>query len=183
MNRIQVNTNWYLDEFVDPVTYFTETDNGLSLVDPAIFDIIQFIREKYGSPLTCNDWWKHLPKDLHVFDPVAFLRVMESMGVPVWSGLRTELSDTGAKGSAHRIRDEKVFRAFDIRDKKIKGEEKILMQIVRDNAKTLYDLGLRRTEDVSITPGWLHGDTWDKNCKPNSIRVIDKTKCTETIYL
>lgn len=182
MERIKVNTNWFLDEFIDPVTYFTTPDHGLSLVDPALFDIAQFYRDKYGKPLTINDWWKHLPVDLVVFDPLAFLRLMESKKVPVWSGIRTSLCSVGAKASAHRLRKEKVFRAIDIRDKKESGEEKVFYQIMKDNTKQLYALGLRRMEDKSVTIGWGHLDTLSLNCKPDSIRVIDKTKCTETIY-
>lgn len=182
MKRIQVNKNFCLDEFIDPVTYFTLPDHGLSLVDPSLFDIAQLLRDEYGNPLTINDWWKHLPEDFTDFDPVKFLRQCEAIGCPCWSGIRTDLTKVGAPASAHRLRGEKVFRAIDIRDKKISGEEKILMDIVRNNAAKFYALGLRRTEDISITNGWLHGDTLNKNCKPNSIRVIDKTKCTETIY-
>ena len=58
----------------------------------------------------------------------------------------------------------------------------IVLLYVRDNAKEFYNLGLRRLEDISITKGWLHIDTWEHNTKPNSIRVVDRTKCTETIY-
>lgn len=172
MERIKVNNNFFLDEFIDPVTYFTDADNGLSKIDPSLIDCVQLLRDKYGKSINVNGWWKHLPVDLLVFDPVSFLGVMESKKVPVWSGLRTELCKIGATKSAH-----KLGKAIDP-----KGDEKIFMQIVRDNAKQFYDLGLRRTEDISITNGWLHMDTETRNCKPNSIRVIDRTKCTETIY-
>lgn len=177
MNRIPINTNFYLDEFIDPVTYFNEPDHGLSKMDPSLFDIAQFVRTKYGKALTVNDWWKHLPADLTGFDPVKFLYEMIALEVPVWSGLRTALCEIGAALSAH-----KLGKAFDIRDKKIAGEEKVFKQIVNENAKQLHALGLRRIEDTSITIGWGHFDTEERNCKPNSIRVIDKTKCTETIY-
>lgn len=173
MNRIQLSPNLFLDEVVDPVTYFTESDNGLSKIDSSLIDIFQLLRDLHGSSININGWWKHLPNDLHVFDAEAFLRVMESKKVPVWSGLRTSLCSIGAPKSAH-----KLGKAIDP-----KGDEKVFMKIVRENAQQFYDLGLRRLEDISITNGWLHMDTHTANCKPNSIRVIDKTKCTETIYL
>lgn len=173
MNRIEVNKNFFLDEFVDPVTYFTTPDHGLSIMDPGLFDLAQLLRDHYGKPIYINRWFEHLPSDLHVFDPESFLRVMESKKVSVWSGLRTELCGIGAPKSAH-----KLAKAIDP-----KGDEKIFMKIVRDNASQFYALGLRRLEDISITKGWLHMDTHTANCKPNSIRVIDKTKCTETIYI
>lgn len=181
MERIKVNKNWFLDEFIDPVTYFTTLDHGLTLVDPSLFDISQLIRDEYNEQLTINDWWKHLPKDFTDFEPIKFLGQCEAIGVPCWSGIRTELTNVGAHGSAHRLRGEKVFRAIDIRDKNKSGEEKVLMEIVRKNASKFYALGLRRAEDISITKGWLHLDTMNKNCEPNSIRVVDKTKCTEVI--
>ena len=173
ISRIRLDKDFYLDEFVDPVTFFTEVDHGLSKIDVRVVKITQLLRNYHGKSIGVNGWWKHLPVDMIVFDPVAFLILMESKKVPVWSGLRTELCDIGAPKSAH-----KLGRAIDP-----KGDEKKLMQIVRDNAKQFYDLGLRRLEDISITNGWLHMDTHNANCKPNSIRVIDKTKCTETIYL
>ncbi|MGL4598507.1 MAG: hypothetical protein ACRCYO_13400 [Bacteroidia bacterium] len=171
-----------MDELIDPVTYFSKKDNGLSLIDPCIIDIIQFLRDKYTKPLTINEWWIHLPIDLKIFDPASFLGVMQAKKVKVWSGIRTNLCEIGAVNSAHRLRNEKIFRAFDIRDNNSISEELLLMKIVRENAKDLYNLGLRRVEDVSMTNGWLHGDTLNKNCQENSIRVIDKKKCTETIY-
>lgn len=171
--RIKCTTNFYLDEFVDPVTYFSEADHGISKIDPALFDLAQLLRDKYGNPVYINRWWDHLPVDLVVFDPSAFLRLMESKKVPVWSGLRTLLCSIGAPKSAH-----KLAKAIDT-----KGDEKIFMQIVRDNASQFYALGLRRLEDISITNGWLHMDTHTANCKPNSLRVVDKVRCTETIFL
>lgn len=173
IQRIPVSPNFNLDEFVDPVTYFTEPDHGLSKIDPALIDLAQLLRDLYGEAVYINRWWDHLPTDLIVFDPVAFLRLMETKKVPIWSGLRTFLCSIGAPKSAH-----KLGKAIDP-----KGDQKKFMRIVRDNVVQFYALGLRRLEDISITPGWLHMDTHTANCKPNSIRVIDKTKCTETIYI
>lgn len=173
MNRIKVAQNFFLDEFVDPVTYFTEADHGLSKIDSALIDLAQLLRDEYDSPVYINRWWDYLPKDMNGFDPVKFLNEMIKKKVPVWSGLRTLLCKIGAIKSAHRL-----GKAIDP-----KGDEKRFMQIVRDNAKKFYEKGLRRLEDISITNGWLHMDTHPLNCKPNSIRIIDLTKCTETIYL
>ena len=170
MNRIAVNRNFYLDEFVDPVTYFTEPDNGLSKIDPSLIDLVQLLRDLYGKPISINGWWKHLPENMD--DPVAFLQWCEDNKVPVWSGLRTGLCKIGASKSAH-----KLGKAIDP-----KGPEDEFFKIVKDNAQRFYDLGLRRLEDTSITKGWLHMDTEERNCKPDSIRVIDLTKCTQIIY-
>jgi hypothetical protein len=173
MRRIQLSPNLFLDELVDPVTYFTEADNGLSKIDPSLIDIFQLLRDKYGATININGWWKHLPVDMVVFDPNAFLELMIAKKVPVWSGYRSPLCKIGASKSAH-----KKGKAIDP-----KGDEKKFMQIVRDNAKQFYDLGLRRLEDIKITNGWLHMDTLEQNTQPNSLRVVDLKKCTETIYL
>lgn len=175
MNKIerkQVSKDFYLDEFIDPVTYFTDADNGLSKIDSSLIDCVQLLRDIYGSSISINGWWKHLPADMAVFDAAAFLGVMEAKKVPVWSGLRTSLCKIGAPKSAH-----KLGKAIDP-----KGDEQAFFKIVKDNARQFYDLGLRRLEDISITNGWLHMDTEERNCKPNSIRVIDRTKCTQTLY-
>ena len=79
----------------------------------------------------------------------------------------------GASQSAH-----KQGRAADP-----KGDEKLYYKLVKDNAESFYKLGLRRLEDISITRGWLHVDTLERNTQPNSIRVVDLKKCTHTIPL
>ena len=172
MERIRLTENFYLDEFVDPVTYFTDIDNGLARLDFNIVKCVQLLRTKAGHSININGWWKHLPEDVNGFDPVKFLNEMISKRVPVWSGFRSELCKIGASKSAH-----KLGKAVDP-----KGNQKEYYKIVEDNAQEFYALGLRRLEDISITNGWLHMDTEKRNCKPNSIRVIDRTKCTKTIY-
>ena len=47
--RKKVSKNFYLDEFVDPHTYFTKVDNGLSEVDHRLFKLAQELRDDYGS--------------------------------------------------------------------------------------------------------------------------------------
>lgn len=172
MKRIKLSKSLHLDELIDPVTYFTELDNGLSKIDNSLIDIFQLLRDKYGKPIRINGWWKYLPSDMTVFNPLDFLKLMEYNKVPVWSGYRSKFCLIGASKSAH-----KLGKAIDP-----KGDEKELYKIVKENAKLFYDLGVRRLEDISITNGWLHIDTLEINTKPNSIRVVDLTKCTKTIY-
>lgn len=161
--RIKLNTNLYLDELVDPVTYFTEPDHGLSKIDPALADIFQLLRDKYGATVNINGWWHFLPVDLIVFDPHAFLDLMIKKRVPVWSGYRSPLCKIGAKGSAH-----KLGKAEDP-----KGDEKAFFKIVCENAQQFYDLGLRRIENPNFTKGWLHADTETRNHKPGFIRIVN----------
>lgn len=166
MERIKLTENFFLDEFVDPVTFFTEPDNGRSKINMKVVKCVQLLRTKKGSSININGWWKHLPQDLLVFDPIAFEDLMEKKGVPIWSGYRSSRCTIGAPKSAH-----KISKAVDP-----KGDEKELFKIVCDNSKEFYTLGLRRLEDIEITNGWLHMDIESRNCTPNLIRVIDKVK-------
>ena len=165
MNRIKLNEYLCLDEIVDPFTYFTEPDNGLSKIDPNIPKIFKLLRELHGSPIKINQWWKHLPTDFKDFDAHIFLKQCIAINCPVWSGYRSELCTIGASKSAH-----KLGKAIDP-----KGDEKALFKIVTDNAKAFYDLGLKRLEDIKITNGWLHMDTETRGFIKNKIRVIDRT--------
>ena len=163
MKRIQLSANLFLDELVDPLTYFTEDDNGLSKIDKKLIPIFQLLRDKYGKSIGVNGWWKHLPADMIVFDPEAFLNLMIKTKVPVWSGYRSPFCKIGAAKSAH-----KQGKAQDP-----KGDEKEFFRIVCENAKEFYILGLRRIENVQYTKGWMHGDTLTTNHQPNKIRIIN----------
>lgn len=174
LKRIKVSNNFYLDEFLDPYTYLFDKDNGLNIMDFRLFQIAQKIRELYGKPLFINTWWnRYLDLKSQGYVDIDIVKFIENdNSIRKWSGLRTNRSDVGGKNSAHR-----KAKAIDL-----KGNGKKLYELVKANAKELYNLGLRRIEDKKITTTWLHADTWERNTKPNSIRVVDLTKCTETIY-
>lgn len=171
--RIKVSQNFYLDEFIDPYTYLSNSCYGLTQIDLRIFAIAQFVRSKHGSPLVINTWWKTFKKyeGIKSVDEIVSIIINDGM-IRKASGLRPSQSNVGAKGGAHY-----TGQAIDIR-----GNANSLQKIVRDNAKEMYNLGVRRLEDIVVAKTWLHLDTNDRNCKPNSIRVIDATKSTETIY-
>ncbi len=176
MERIKVTKNFSLDELVDPVTYFTEPHNGLNLLDMDAVNCLQLLRDLLGEPLTVNNWWNPYIEWLEdnsggtVQD---FSDQYKHRGNYQFSGFRPKWCKIGASRSAHRI-----GRAFDP-----KGDEHELFKLVEENAKAFYNIGLKRIEDPSITNGWLHIDTMDRNCKPNSIRVVDLKRCTKTIYV
>ncbi|AXP79189.1 hypothetical protein CJ739_89 [Mariniflexile rhizosphaerae] len=181
MERIKVNSNFYLDEFVDPYTYFNNNDNGLSLVDERLFQVAQLLRFHYMSPVYINNWWKlylkykdtrSIPHIIQIIE-----RENEKDNVNIWSGIRTSRCNIGSKLSAHKIQADGKGMAIDP-----KGNELIFFLIVKNNAEVFYHLGVRRLEDISITPGWLHIDLLERNTKPNSIRVVDRTKSTKTLY-
>lgn len=174
MKRINVSPNFYLDEFLDPYTYLFDKDNGLDKIDFRLFQIAQKVREMHGKPLVINTWWNNYLelKKLNYSDKEIAIYIENNNSLRKWSGLRTNRSNVGAKNGAHYN-----GQAIDM-----KGNQHQLFKIVKDNAKDFYSMGVRRLEDPRITNGWLHLDTMERNTKPNSIRVVDLTKETETIY-
>lgn len=173
LERIPVSKNFFLDEFIDIKTYLESPCHGMNLIDVRLFAIAQFMRDAYGSSLVINTWWSTYKKyenkkpDKEIINIVLF-----NAGIRKASGLRPKNSTVGAKEGAHYI-----GKAIDL-----KGNARKLQDIVRRYAKKLYELGVRRMEDIGVASSWLHLDTYEKNTKPNSIRVVDKVKSTETIY-
>jgi hypothetical protein len=170
--RIAVSLNFFLDEFVDPHTYFNTPDNGLSLLDKKLFLAAELLREKSGKPLSINTWWRYYAANFDKRTTTQIIAHIEaSSTLRKWSGYRSARSKVGGKLSAHRR-----GQAIDP-----KGNGKALFKIVEDNACAFYAIGIRRLEDANITPTWLHLDTWERKTQPNSIRVVDLTKMTKTI--
>lgn len=173
LRRISVSDNFNLDEFLDPYTYLFEKDNGIDKMDFKVFQIAQKIREIHGKPIIINNWWatyQRLKKE--GYSEINIVKIIEAdNNVRKWSGLRTDRSNVGAKNGAHY-----KGQAADLVGN---GDE--YYNLVKNHAKELYCLGLRRIEDKRITRTWLHIDTLERNTKPNSIRVVDLTKSTETI--
>jgi hypothetical protein len=172
--RIQVSKNWYLDEFVDPETFFTEVDNGRSKIDDNIINIAQQLRNDDGRTMTCNTWWgyyiKH--KDKKTLEEI-LKDILSIDSIKKWSGLRTNKCKIGSPTSAHKIikgRNSKCL-ALDLRSR-----YKEYHSIIMNNKKSYYNLGLRRIEDLSITVSWLHVDCLNKNTIANHLRIIFKTK-------
>lgn len=173
MKRIQVSPNFYLDEFVDPYTYFNDPEHGLRFIDRGVINAAQLLRYLYMKPIYINTWWQYYIDKKDTWSTAHIIkRIEQNKNLRKWSGLRTNRCTIGAKYSAH-----KKGLAIDL-----KGNEIDLFKIVKTHAKEFYKLGVRRLEDIRITPGWLHIDLLERNTVKNSIRVVDKTKCTQTIY-
>lgn len=177
MKRIKVNSNFYLDEFIDPYTYFNEEDNGLSLVDERLFDVAQLLRYHYMAPVYINNWWPFYleNKDKHSIDWI-ILKIEASIEINKWSGIRTSRCNIGSKLSAHKIQADGKGMAIDP-----KGNELDFYKIVKELAEIFYSLGVRRLESIKYTPGWLHLDLLERNTIPNSIRVVTPTKFSHNI--
>jgi hypothetical protein len=150
--RIKVTDNFFLDEFIDPLTY-NDLDNGLSKIDKRLFQIAQFIRIKTGKSVTINNWF--------------------TGGQFKESGLRRSNTTTGQPLSMH-----KIGKAIDL---KIAGwNGKMWRVFIEANAADLFALGVRRIEDDKLATTWLHIDL-KEHTLGKFIRVIDLTKQTALI--
>lgn len=172
LQRIEVSDNFFLDEFIDPFTYLTSKDRGLSKMDFNVFNICQELRNDLNSPLSVNNWWSYFIENECDTPYTEIIQNIErSNTINKWSGYRPTHCRIGSRYSAHRL-----GKAADP-----KGNSKILMNLIRDNPNKYYNIGLRRLEDIKLTPTWLHVDTLERNTKVDSIRVVDLTKATEII--
>lgn len=114
----------------------------------------EHIREATGLPVTINNW--------------------SNDGQYQHSGLRPPNCTVGSSTSEHRY-----MNAADFKIGKWTGKE--MQTWAKQNAKALYELGVRRIEDEDLTPSWLHLD-----CKAHTepcIYIIDLKTILERIYI
>ncbi len=180
MERIKVSENFYLDEFVDPDTYFNSADNGRSKVRQGMIDIAQFFRDTTGRAVMINNWWSYYKKNKDKKDLQDIIDdILKSKTRRKWSGYRSPKCTIGSTRSAH-----KKEGAIDM---KMKGKDgkwmsgKKMFALAKKHIDELYDLGLRRLEDPKITKTWLHCDL--RNRKQGAVAVVDLRKVTEFIYV
>jgi hypothetical protein len=117
-----------------------------------LVNIAQFIREKTGESVTINNWYNG--------------------GTLNNRGFRMPNSTVGAPASQH-----KIMNAIDINIGRWTAAQ--MLQFIKNNSKELYNLGVRRIEDIKLTPTWLHIDCREHNEK--CINIIDLTKVVEKI--
>jgi len=137
MKRIKVSKNFYLDEFIDPVTYNKFGYKSQRYIRPELIPIAQLLRDYTKQSVTINNW--------------------AAGGAYKESCLRNFTTSTGASYSAHK------FGAAE--DLKIGSMDSFEMaSIIIDNYDDIFKpLGLKRIEDPEYTKGkhrsWLHIDT------------------------
>jgi hypothetical protein len=151
---MKVSEHFDIREFVDPTTYAQQSNRSIDFIDRRLIDIAEFVRVKVGKVVSINTW--------HVG------------GQFKESGLRNKNSTTGAKLSQH-----KLGKAIDLKAIGFTGPE--WYNFVKENAKALYDLGVRRIEDKSLATTWLHIDLKEHGKK--CIQVVDLVKVVEEIPL
>lgn len=163
--RIRVSDNFYLDEFIDPYNYFVNKYRGLEIIDFDLISIAQNLRELYGKPITINNWFHYYKRNKKLSLDKIVSNLFDDNEISSMyykeSGTRPFFTDTGSSKSAH-----KLYKSIDP-----KGNEKELLNVVKDNSKLFYRLGVRRIEDISLTRGWLHLDTKEHQRK-NNFKVV-----------
>jgi len=130
---MKVTKNFIVQEFIYPELYAEICDDSATMMNPAIYNIAQLLRDLVGKPVTINNW--------------------NTGGSYKESGLRSPNTKTGAKKSAH-----KSGEAIDC---KIKGMSSYEMAaIVQKNWQAFKSAGLTEIENPSSTEGkyndWLH---------------------------
>jgi hypothetical protein len=154
MSRIKVSENFFLDEFIDPVTYAELGAKSIDRISRKLIAIAQFIRTKTGKTIVINNW-------------IAGGRFKES-------GLRQADTKTGSKLSQH-----KIGQAIDLKQLNVSGKD--WHKFVEENAKELFRLGVRRIECDKLAATWLHIDLKEHN--KQCIQVVDLTKVIKEIPL
>ena len=154
--RIRVSKNFFLDEFLSPKIYeslflkkedywkseleksrdgfFTKFANGDKL--KKLIDIAQFVRDRYGKPVTINNWGNG--------------------GDRTNSGVRDADSSVGAPKSAH-----KEWKGIDLIVEGI-TEQKIYMDVL-SNQNDFLNIGVTEIEkdtwNEKTGEGWTHLST------------------------
>lgn len=176
--RISVSLNFYLDEFIDPYTYFSfkEKEKVIGFLDIRVIHIAQKLRDLCKSSLTINNWYNFYRECIvnKVNKETFISTVYRRNDIFKCSGYRSDYCKVGAVFSAHR-----KGRAIDIRSEKYSPS--YMFDLIMSHKKMFYNLGVRRIEDIKITPTWLHIDTFERNVGENQIIIVDKKNIVKRI--
>lgn len=167
MERVKATEHFYWDEFICPELYDLFKDRWHELIDPMVLVIAEWLRVETGKPIVINNW--------------------ATGGQFKNSGVRSQECKEGAPNSAHKckLNGTTVARWGTAADLKVQDySEKDLYDLIKKNARDLFNKGLRQIEHYSLTvnpktgEGWVHISTraTGKNC----IQVIDLTKVVES---
>lgn len=160
--RILVCNHFYLDELFPKSLCDSEGINALVRIDQRMLKVIDTFRDIIGRPVWINNWYHGGDIDE--------------------AGWRDPNTTTGAVRSAHKQiwkgSDGKLYSlATDNHVSQMSGQQ--LYNVFVAHAKTFYDLGVRRIEHYSLTPGWLHMDMKDTGV--NGIEVVTRTSIATII--
>ena len=128
---MKVSKNFRLEEFVPKGIYEKFGDNSIWFIDKRIVDIAQFFRDRYGLPITINDWHRGGAREL--------------------SGLRYFDTSVGAGMSQH-----KFGRAVDMKWLTSVMYMEDIREDIKANQAAFLSQGLTTIE--SGTDTWIHAD-------------------------
>jgi len=149
--RIKVSDNFFLDEFIDPITYRDFGAQSIWFIDKRIIMIAQKLRELGNNPIIINNWLIG--------------------GSFKASGFRRPSSRIGAYLSQH-----KFGRAIDVKVKGKTPEE--VLEIINQHWSVFKALGLSTVEDISFTTTWNHLDIRQTNME--DLLIVKPIKVTDT---
>jgi hypothetical protein len=128
-NTIKISKNFWLSEFLPPDVFEMSPVAGIWFLDPKIISVAQFIRDRFGKPITINNYLDG--------------------GNYINSGYRDPHCEVGATFSQH-----KFGRAADL---KVEGEDpEEIRKDIKQNWALYKAAGLTTIE--AGTPTWLHVD-------------------------
>lgn len=151
LERIKVSDNFFLDEFIDPVTYKDFGAQSIWFIDKRIIMIAQTLRELVNSPIIINNW-------------------LIGGGFKI-SGFRRPSARIGAYLSQH-----KFGRAIDVKVKGKTPEE--VLGLINQHWDTFKTLGLSTVEDTSFTTTWNHLDIRQTNME--DLLIVKPMKVNNT---
>jgi hypothetical protein len=132
---MEVSKNFILQEFIDPVTWKEYGNSSLWFIDRRVILIAQKLRDKFGKPITINNW--------------------DSGGTEGLSGYRPPDANIGGFKSQH-----KFGRAADLKiyGMPLNGANELRDEITKHFNDIYYPLGLTVIENGNYAKDWCHFD-------------------------
>ncbi|TSA34064.1 MAG: hypothetical protein D4R64_12715 [Porphyromonadaceae bacterium] len=126
---MKVSKDFSLAEFVPPVIYEKYIDKSIWFIDPKIVQMAQFIRDRFGKPMTINNYLTGGPYQ--------------------YSAFRDNACAIGAKNSQHRHGRAIDFRIQGMTPMEIRADIIKNFELYRPSGLTTIEGG---------TPTWTHID-------------------------
>jgi len=129
---MQVSKNFKITEFVQIDTYaMYGAARSAQFIDGRLIDIVQYLRDSLGVPLTINDWCRG--------------------GKYNESGLRSPGDEHYSSQSQHTF-----GRAVDLKSSELSTQ--VLYNKIAERFEQLNNLGATTLEGIRHTPSWVHLD-------------------------
>ena len=138
-----ISKNFIIQEFVPQSVYEKWGEKSIWFVQPRIILLAQFLREKFGRPVTINDW--------------------HNGGSYQERGYRLPDSPTGGYQSQHKFGNAIDFNIYDLTPDEIRHE-------ILANQSVFMSNGLTTLEDAAYAPTWVHGDC--RNTRMDEILIV-----------